>query len=66
MLEPLRLLVPEHPRTLAALRISVTAILLVSPETYAAERIAALPHALLRRTSKSQCASPATSSRFGL
>jgi hypothetical protein len=43
----LRLLVPEHPRNLSALRISVTAILLASPETYSAERIAALPSALL-------------------
>lgn len=41
------LLVPEHPRSLAALRISITAILLVSPETYSAPRIASLPFALL-------------------
>jgi hypothetical protein len=42
----LRFLVPEHPRNLSALRISVTAILLASPETYSAERIATLPFAL--------------------
>ncbi len=36
-------LVPERPQNLAALRISVAVLLLISPETYAGPRIAALP-----------------------
>jgi hypothetical protein len=38
-----RLLVSERPQNLAALRIAVAVLLLVSPETYAGPRIAALP-----------------------
>jgi hypothetical protein len=37
------LLRPERPQNLAALRISVATLLLISPETYAAPRIAAMP-----------------------
>jgi hypothetical protein len=38
-----RVLVPEGPENLAALRISVAILLLISPETYSGPRIAALP-----------------------
>jgi len=39
-------LVPERPENLAALRISVAILLLISPETYSGPRIAALPSEL--------------------